>query len=559
MKNFKMIFATAISLLSLQAMAQTTTPGFQLYEMNQMNKAKKVLLTETRVPGNLNSWFYLGKIYYEEGKVDSAKYCFDAISAENPKSTLATIGSSLLQGKSGQKSQAIAMLDKSFRPARSAKDLVALMELASARYMIGDTSSWKESLDAAISIKKWAPLFMTYGDIYAKLGELYPDKGYHGKAASQYQQVIYFDQKNLAARSKLAELYIRGMNYDLGEQIIKEILAIDSTYIPGLKQAGEYYYSIGKYPLACYYYNKYLSAIEPTSKDLGRYTTFLFFNKEYDKVGSYVNQVLQKEPDNAVMLRLKGYSSYELGKYDDGLQAMTKFFSLRAGTDNKIIAGDYEYYGKLLIQNHQEAAGVENLKKAMELDPTKINLYEDIAKAYDVQKNYLGAIDVYDKYIALKKSGTSGLYFRKGADLLSYVKSLEGTADSVKSTAYLWKADSAFAKVCDLSPSSHIGYWMRAQVGALLDKDSKLGLAKPYYEKALALAEPNPTKNKDVIVQSCWYLGSYYYTKWDESKTAGDATATELLKTQSLTYWNKLIVLDPTNIQATTALTELNK
>lgn len=53
-------------------------------------------------------------------------------------------------------------------------------------------------------------------------------------------------------------------------------------------------------------------------------------------------------------------------------------------------------------------------------------------------------------------------------------------------------ADSAFKKVTIASPELVLGYKFRAKCNVQLDLDSKLGLAKPYYEKVVELILAKP-------------------------------------------------------------------
>src|SRR5205085_2040442 len=94
-------------------------------------------------------------------------------------------------------------------------------------------------------------------------------------------------------------------------------------------------------------YGKYLECSEIRGSSRERYAAFLFLSKDYQKAISEINQALQKDPNDAIMNRLLGYSSFEVGDFGTGVKAMQKYFTL--AKPDKISPTDYEYLGKNLI------------------------------------------------------------------------------------------------------------------------------------------------------------------------------------------------------------------
>jgi tetratricopeptide (TPR) repeat protein len=287
---------------------------------------------------------------------------------------------------------------------------------------------------------------------------------------------------------------------------------------------------------------------EFSEKDLLRYITILYFNKEYEKANNLISPVLAKDPSNVVMLRLKGYISYELKKYPDGLAAMSKFFSIRSESDtNKITSTDYEYYGKLFSRNGNDSLAIVNYKKALDIDPSKSGLLEEISKSYEKQKKYLQAVEYYKKFITAKSGDVaSAIYFNMGKDLLLIANDKTIASDSLQHIKYLFLADSSFSKVIEMSPNSYLGYLWHARVAAALDPETIQGLAKPDYEKELSILEQKTDKEKYKadMIEGYRYMG--YYTM-NEAKNA------------SLNYWQKVLDLDPENDVAKQAIDALNK
>ena len=215
--------------------------------------------------------------------------------------------------------------------------------------------------------------------------------------------------------------------------MLNNVLAKDPTYIPALRSLGELLYTLGRYNEASKYYGQYIRLAENTDKDKIHYVNILYFNKEYALVGEYINKVLNNDPSNPVMLRLKGYTAYEMNQNQEGLDAMKKFFEVRSGSDtSRVIASDYEYYGKLLARAGYDSLAIVNLTKALEMDIEKTLLMEDIAHLYEKEKKYPEAIMSYEKLIKSKNEDVSSMiYFSMGKDLLLRADNSKGTSDSL--------------------------------------------------------------------------------------------------------------------------------
>ena len=79
-----------------------------------------------------------------------------------------------------------------------------------------------------------------------------------------------------------------------------------------------------------------------------------------------------------------------------------------------------------------------------------------------------------------------------------------------------------------------------------LDPETTKGLAKPFYEQTATLIEGKADPRYNSVLIECYsYLGYYSLLQKDN----------EL----SLTYWNKILVIDPTNATATKAIAGITK
>ena len=80
------------------------------------------------------------------------------------------------------------------------------------------------------------------------------------------------------------------------------------------------------------------------------------------------------------------------------------------------------------------------------------------------------------------------------------------------------KADSAFIKVGELSPNSHLGYMWRGRTNTLMDSTEAKDSAKPFFEKTIELATAaDPVKYKKDLIEAYQFLGFNAVKKDDDA------------------------------------------
>lgn len=160
-----------------------------------------------------------------------------------------------------------------------------------------------------------------------------------------------------------------------------------------------------------------------------------------------------------------------------------------------------------LSQQAQEAAKSREHKLAMlcykkifDLDPSRTDVFDTIAKMYYDAKNYHQALEAYHEKIQ-KIKPTERDYFYMG-NCHMQLKNFP-------------MADSAYAKVNELNPTYAIGWYTRARINVALDADNERKTkAKPFYQKYLELVEPTFNKadvaTKRNVLTAYAYLVEYY-------------------------------------------------
>jgi tetratricopeptide (TPR) repeat protein len=132
-------------------------------------------------------------------------------------------------------------------------------------------------------------------------------------------------------------------------------------------------------------------------------------------------------------------------------------------------------------------------------------------------------------------------------------------ADSITRLELYKEADSSFTKLIELKPESYLGYLFRARTLARIDPETKTGLAKADYEKTLSILEPgDKEKNKKYLIECYRYLAFYFYMMNENGMQQSDPNVPSNIES-SLFYWKKILELEPQDVQALTAIDNLEK
>jgi len=289
-----------------------------------------------------------------------------------------------------------------------------------------------------------------------------------------------------------------------------------------------------------------------------------------------IKEGLAIAPDHFVLNRLQMYVAAKTLNIEAGLKYAEKFFSLQKNQEvNDYIVLDYSMYASLLKEAKMFDEAMEQYKKVLQMDSTAVDNYKEMATiagskrqsgiAADylklfVEKKGADKVDITD-YFQLGRYYYSAYTLRNAEDTAAILNRyhdaafltaisenklqqdslLENKAMFIEKAVkyYLKQADKAFDAVIERNPETYQGYLWKARVQSLMDPDSELGLAKPYYEKVVELLIDREDKTKiinDSLLESYKFLGFYFYLKED--------------KPNIFLYWNKVLEVDPDNEDA---------
>lgn len=512
MNTIKLTIA-ALILTSATAFSQSMADAIKLTNNEQFEKADAAFknLVQSQ-PNNGELLFYYGENFFKNEQPAKAKEQYLKATEVNATNPFGYVGLGKSDWYEGKQTEAKASFYKATTLA-AGKNATVLMKIAEA-YTQAENKNIPEALTLLAQAAKLEP---KNAEVFVLTGDAYLEQNNGTKAIENYEKAESLDKKSVVAILRQGQVWNRAKNYNLALESYKRAKNIDSTFAPAWREMAEIYARAGQYANAVYSYKKYLS-LNNDCGARGRYAGFLYQAKQYKESVIAAQEAQKCDPDNVYLLRYLAFSQYESADYANGLINSEAFFK-KAGTGVKIIPLDCEYYAKLLSKNKKDSIAIIEYKKALEMQPDKIELNADIANSYLNMKKYAEAVKYYKVKIDAGKGGAND-YFGLGR---AYYFSKDFT-----------NADSAFVQFIKLQPEMSLGYLWRGKVNAQVDPKNEKWLAKPYYETFLTKAKPE--ENKTNLIEAYTYMGVYYMNNKDVCTAK--------------TYFKKIAELDANNANA---------
>lgn len=574
----KKIFVLLMLCIATTPMFAQTNIGIDYYLLGEYQKARSYF--ESQLSANpAQSYFYLGEIAFAEGDMARAAEFYDKCAAADPTNALCAIGQAKLKLKSDPKA-AEAAFDAVLRNDKKNIDLI--VAIGRAYLANGMTDKAMARVAAAKKIDNKAPqIYILEGDIIAAGG----DAANIGEAAGKYEMAVYFDPDYRLGSMKIAQIYESG-NAVVVIQNLKGVIAKYPDYMPAYEILSKVYTNTGYYPQAIE-----LFKINPptTPEDIERYARALYFSDNMEKEAqAVVTKGLREDPNNFVMSRYQLYLYSKAGNYNDGLPFAEKFFSL--GDKSRYIYMDYTAYASLLKDAKRYNEAMAQFDHAINIEPDILERYKEAVEMASEINNYGKAADYYRVYIDKKIlaagegypdelydiSTLGNTYYNAGTTIAKnpeLAAQLMKNSDLIKellasdsglnaellandltyftaaySRYFLNKARPVFSTIIERSPDSYTGYRFKARTEYALNPDVKTSAAKDYYEKMVAIITAKEDISKPMItamLEGYNYLVIYYYLTDNKSK--------------AIEYANKVLELDPENVNAKAILEDLSK
>lgn len=563
MKEFKFL---GLSLLLVgMAHAQDANDAKKAIDAEQYQKAKTTLKSLiSSAPDEGKNYFLLGEVYLTQTEEDSAAMYFNKGVSAKKDAEYNKIGLGHIDLNNGNAAAAQTKFDAVEKELKR-KDVEQLVYIGKAY-----TSADKPDYAKAIAVlNKAIAKDDKYAPAYLALGEAYYRNSDHNNAYKNFRTASELDPSLLRAQLQLGVITKNtGAAFPEAVKFFEGIVAKNANYGPVYRELAETYYKWGNTDYAkkkeynakaIENYRKYMSLTDYSLNSRMRYADFLLLTGDYKALEVEANTMQQMDKVNPRILRYLAYAAYENGNYEGSLKAIKEFIA--KVEPKRIIARDYLYLGlaQLATTVGDDGAGnstikdqvvfdeaIANIKKAAEMDINITNEFNAIAKKLFKGKLYGPAAIVFD--VATTNPNSRSLFednfYFAYATYYDYVnKTPEAKKEYVEQ---LKKADTALAKVIELSPTSQDAYLYKAKINqAIATSESYAEMAKSY-DKYIEIV--NTAGAAEVTKQSRNLLEAYsnagaYYAVTDKAKAKD--------------YFTKALAIDPSDAYVKAELAKL--
>lgn len=554
----------ALTFIVSGAFAQSLKDAKVAINQEQYDKAKGIL--KNLVQNNAkegDNYYYLGDVYLATGYPDSAKTVFQQGDAADTKNTINKVGLGSVELLAGNTSGAQTLFEEATAKLKK-KDYEELLEVGKA-YLKTETPDYNKALEYLLKAKEKNK---SAAEIHLEIGNAYFGLGNNSEAYTAYRDAYDLDNTLVNAKVQMAVISKEAYAFPEASEDLKAIAAENPNFAPTYRELAETYYLWSrrstttedynaKLKEALNYYKQYMDLTDYSLDSRMRYADFLILAKDYKTLEVQANEMAKIDKMNPRILRYLGYAAYENGNYQESKKAIADFMA--KVEPERLIARDYMFLGMADLRLASDTvnktldmdlvnSAVQNLEKSVKKDSSVADDLNEVGMEFFKAQQYGAAAKVFE-VATMNPESKNYLYdyFYLGYALyFDYALSMN---DEVKpDKEILKKADTAFAKVTELAPTTDAAYLYRAKANRLLDDaENPKGLFVPHYEKFIEVVNSKGaeaiTQNKVNLVEAYSVNGAFYSMNGDYEKAREN--------------FRSALEIDPSNEYAKSALENL--
>lgn len=522
----KLVLFLLSAFLGLGVHAQTLKDAQAAIEAEKFDYAKNVLeKLANDNPDDGQYAFHLGTIYLTLGEDALAKQSFERGATAKKNANLNYIGLGRILLDDGRTAEAEAEFDKAMYKMKN-KDTDIYLYIAQAYYSSfnPDYAKAAEYARKVVTITpNKAPGYLVLGDAEYKLGN-------QNEAYMAYRSAYTQDNKLLRGKLNLAIITKDALALPEAVETLNEIIALDPSYGPTYRELAEVYYIWSKVdpsvydeyiPKALKYYEEYMDLTDYSLDSRMRHADFLVLAKDYDALEKEAAEMQKIDNVNPRILRYLGYSAYENGNYQETIRAINAF--LEAIDLRRALGIDYAYLAKAQVKLIEQEgldpvdeeklnAMLASLREAIEREAPLDTEFYDLGVALYRARQYGNAAKVFGTLSAQENPRLiDQLYF---ANSIFY--NVANLPEEEVSAYYddIQRADAAFARVIEASPSTPDPYYNRARLNRILpDAEEKVAeIFRQYIEVVTEKGEAELSKpiTRNKLSEAYANLGAFY-------------------------------------------------
>lgn len=477
------------------AFTQTLTDGIQHLENENFGAALKTFKKLAQAnPKDPLPYYYIGEVQYQLDDYKEARLAYERGLDISSRCDECHIGLAKLDWEMGKTTEAKKHFDAALKG--NSKNARIQMLVGSA-YLYNKNPEATKALEY---ISKARDLDPKQSQHWVYLGDAYLANGDLGQAMTSYETAVEKDKNNPETYVKMARIWSSATNYSLAIEKLEEVIQLNPNYAIAYKDLYELYIRNRKFDKVVPILEKYV-ALTGTDVDAKvRLVKFLCYSaKDYNKAIDEGKKILQSHPEQYTVHRWLAWSYFENGEFNNSLENSQKLFlAIEEDTLNrKLFESDLEFAAKASIKLNKTDEAEQYFSKLLMLNPSRATeIYSLLAKANYDAKNYTNA-----EFWYLKKSEKEELSTTE----LLYL----GLAQKFQQKYP--EADTTFSIVLEKSPTYEYGWLQRADINHKMDTaETKLFLAKPYYDKYIELASAAADKNKNNLIEAYIYMVVYF-------------------------------------------------